>query len=344
MSLESYIRAMPKAELHVHLEGSFQKETLYLIAEENDVPEELKHFADWLKLLDKPDYDRLDDITRTYCSWLQVPENVTRVVYDLGVLLHKQNVRYAEVTLNPTFFMQMPISFEALLDALNDGRDRVLRAWNVQMNWILAIPRDEPRRADEVARWVTSATGKRGNVVALGLTGHENAQPTAQFERAFHTVEKKLMPRVPHAGDANQAEGILEVIHTLLPNRIYDGWGAADAPDVIKLLLERGISLHVSMARPLCDGQLETYAKYPLRDLYDANITLTLGADMPAFFKTTLSDQYLAAVEHCGLTVEELEDVALNALRTSFLPEEQKGQLIAQFQEEYAQLRAQHLA
>lgn len=343
MSIESYIRAMPKAELHIHLEGSFDKQTLHLIAEENDVPDELKHYQDWLRLLDKPEYDRLEDIARTYCSWLQSPENITRVVYDLGVALHKQNVRYAEVTVNPTYYMQNPYGFDAFLDALNDGRDRVLRAWGVHMNWIFAIPRDEPRRADEVARWVTSAMGKRGNILALGLNGREDAHPAALFERAFHTVEKKLTPRAPHAGELRQAEGILEVIHTLLPNRIYDGWGAADAPDVLKLLVERGISLGVSMARSLCYGQLATYAQYPLRDLVDADVTITLGSDMPSFLKTSLNDQYLAAVEHCGLELSELEDIALNAVRTSFLSEDHKTNLMTQFRAEYAALRDIHL-
>jgi adenosine deaminase len=101
MSIESFVRAMPKAELHVHLEGAWNKDTLLMIADENDARANLKHFDTWVKLLDTPDYNRIDQITRTVSQWLQYGEDLTRIVYDLGVALSKQNVRYAEVSVTP---------------------------------------------------------------------------------------------------------------------------------------------------------------------------------------------------------------------------------------------------
>jgi adenosine deaminase len=343
MSTESFIRAMPKVELNIHLEGSMRKETLLTIAEQNDIQENFKHFKQWIMLLDKPDYARLDEIATLTSSWLQQPDDITRVVYELGVTLAKQNIRYAEVGINPLLYMEQGLTFEQLLAAINDGRSRVERGWHVRLNWILNIPRDQPRKADDVLRWVTSAAAKKGGVVGFGLTGRENSQPAAQFERPFKTAQKKAIPRIAYAGEMLGAEGILEVINQLEPDRIVEAWGTVDAPDVIQLLTERHISIDVCMARALCTGRVESYAKYPLRELYDDGITLTVNSGMPALYKTSLVDEYLAVIEHCDFSLEELEELALNAVRSSLLPDEEKQTMMAEFTAEYAQLRAEHI-
>ncbi len=342
MSLESYIRALPKVELHVHLEGAILKQTLLTIAEQNDISDNTKHFADWVHLFDHPDYSRLDDLAQTYCAWLEQPEDITRIVYDLGVTLYKQNVRYAEVSVNPIAFMQSGIPFETLLDALNDGRSRVERGWGVRMGWILSIPRNEPRRADEIARWATSTAGKKGGVIALGLSGREDAQPAGQFERAFRTAEKKNLPLTAHAGGVLHAEGILDVLTTLNPVRLYDGWGAADAPDVLTRLADQQIALGVSMAGALCKGQAKRYADYPLRALVDAGVPVVIGADMPGYFKTSITEEYFAAVEHAGLHIDELEETVLNSIAYSMLAPEEKAALTEEFKAEFLRLRQEH--
>jgi aminodeoxyfutalosine deaminase len=343
MSIESFIRAMPKVELYLQLEGAMQMDTLLMIAEQNEISEEMRHFSDWIELLETPDYQRLDEMTQIASEWLQQPDDLARIVYDTGVALSKQNVRYAEISVNPVLYMQAGHSFETIMEAINDGRDRAERGWGVRMSWILTIPRNEPRRGDELARWASNVTVRKGGVVALGLGGSEMSQPVGQFERAFRGAEKKGVPRVCQAGDANGAEGVLAVLNELNPDRVVDGWGSADAPDVIKLLVEGNISLNISLARALCMGWVSTYAQYPLRALYDEDIKLVIGTGMPGLYKTTLSDEYLALVEHCGFSLEEVEELALNAVQYSTLPDEEKAAMIADFKEQYAQLRAEHI-
>lgn len=343
MSVETFIRAMPKVDLHVHLEGAVHRDTLLIIAEQNEINESLKHFNQWVGLIDKPDYNRLDDILYTTSQWMQEPEDLTHAAYELGVALAKQNVRYAEVSVFPTLFTEIGMSFDNFLAAINDGRERAFKAWGVRLNWILDIRRDQPRSADDVARWVTSTGAKKGNVVGMGLAGKENAQPAGQFERAFRSVAKKEMVLTAHAGGNNGAEGILDALHTLQPQRILDGWGTADAPDVISLLVEQHVTLGVNMARALCMGQVARYADYPLRHLVDAGVTIALGSDMPSYFKSSLTDEYLAAVEHSGLGLDEIEEIALNAVRAAYLPEDEKQAMLDEFRQEYARLRAEHL-
>ncbi|MDX1995843.1 MAG: hypothetical protein SF029_25910 [bacterium] len=344
MSVEQYVRAMPKVELRVRLEGGFRRETLQIIAEQNDIPESTKNYSQWLKLLDNPDFNRLDETIRVLASWLHYRDDITRVVYDLGVQLSKQNVKYAEVSVNPALFMVQGMSFEDFMNALNDGRDKVQRGWGVRLNWILVLPREEPRRADEIVRWATSVTGRKGGIVALGLSGKEDSQPIGQFERPFSNALKKDVPGVVQAGDVLQGEGILAALQQLNPARIVDGRGAADAPDVLQLLTDRNIPVDVSMARALCHGWVQNYAQFPLRDLYNADVRVTLNTDLPAFYKSALNDEYLAAVTHNAFTVPELEDLALNAVSGSLLPEDEKAAMQAEFRAAYAQLRSEHLS
>jgi adenosine deaminase len=97
------------------------------------------------------------------------------------------------------------------------------------------------------------------------------------------------------------------------------------------------------MARTLCMGRVESYSKYPLRELYDDGITLTINSGMPSLYKTSLVDEYLAVIEHCDFSLEELEELALNGVRASVLPDEEKQTMLAEFTAEYAQLRAEHI-
>ncbi|MBZ0294991.1 MAG: hypothetical protein K8L99_20680 [Anaerolineae bacterium] len=341
MSIENFIHEMPKVELNIRLEGALLEDRLLVIAEQNEIEETLKGFAAWAELVKNPDYTRIEEIIPVITSWLQQPEDVAHVVYELGVTLAKQNVRYAEISVNPALFTENGFTFETLLAALNDGRDRAQRGWGIRMGWILAISRDNPRTADEIARWASNVASKKGGVIGLGLVGQEDAQPIGQFERAFHTAAKKDVPRLPNAGSILAGDGIVQVMEHLAPDRIADGWGAIDSAEAMDALLENHVPLNIFMTRALRAGQIESYADYPLRRLLDDEIVLALGTGMPALYHTSIEDEYLAAVEQGGLSLEELQTLALNAVRMSCLSATEKQAMVSEFEEAYAMLSAE---
>lgn len=343
MSIESYLRAMPKAELDVQLEGAIPRKTLLMIADQNEVAASTKGFKKLVESLNTPDYARLPDLISVTTQWLHHTDDLSRVVYDVGVGLSKQGVRYAEIGFNPALYGHMGLSFESLIEALNDGVDRVRRGWKVEIAWVLNIPRDEPRRADEFVRWAMSATGRKANVVGVGLVGSENAQPAGQFERAFRSAEKKGLPRVAQAGDNLGAEGVMQTVTELKPNRIVGGWGAAESPDAVTALIEGGIALNIGLTRALRHRHIAAYAEYPLRKLLDDGIDLMLTTDLPELYGTTLADEYVAVVDQCGLTVEEAEMLSLNSLKHSFMAETDRDSLVKEFKTSFETLRAEHI-
>jgi len=342
MTIETFIASMPKVELHVYLEGAVSRDILSMIADQNDIPTSVKHFQDWLNLVTKPDFKRLNDLIKMTCSWFQTPDDLTRSVYELGVALYKQHVVYAEVSVNPLLYTGLSLTLEDFMAAVHDGRERARRAWGIEMAWIITLPRDEPRRADEIARFVTTATARRYNVVGLGLSGNENAQPVGQFERAFKSVEKKEVPRIVRAGDYLGLDGVQKAFEVLAPSRIADGRGVWESDELMAQLIDRGVPVCASPRRPTAHGWTSALKDYPLRKLYDAGVTLIIGSDMPTFYGS-LSSQYRLLVEQGGFTTDELEDIALAAVRKSFMPDEDKAALEQRFREQYAQLRAEHL-
>jgi len=341
MTIEQYVEAMPKVELNLRLEGAYNKETLRMIAEQNEIASEIKHFKKWVAYLDEPDLSQLAEIKKTFGQWLRFPEDITRLVYDAGVYLARQNVKYAEITVNPIPLMLHGMSFEDFMTALNDGRDRVERGWDVKIKWIFAVPRDEPRRADDIARWSVSVAGQKAGVVGFGLLGPEDSQPIGQFERAFNIVTKREIPLVAEVGTSMGVDGIAEVLGEVQVNRLIDGWGLSDSVEIIEQLAEENIAVTITPSKMTLYDYVAKPSDVPLRSLYDKNIKVVLSAEQPLFYEKSLNDEYLSAVQNAGLTIEDLNDIALNAIRYSFMPVDEKQALIASFEAEFQALAEQ---
>lgn len=343
MTIESFVRALPKVELSLQLDGALPLNTLLMIADHNDIAGTLKGYRTWLASVKSPEPKRAFEIARMAASWLRHPDDLRRIVYDVGLGLAKQNVVYAEIGIAPSLFEGVSASLEELFAAANDGADRVRRAWGLEMAWVVMIPRDEPRRSDELSRWATTAAARKANVVGMGVSGKESTQPAGQFERAFRAVEKKELPRIVRAGDSDGAEGILDAIGALSPTRLIDARGLLDSPEALQLVIERGITVVMGGARSLKAGFVRDLADLPLHALIDAGVRVTVGADMPSIYGTTLTDDYLALVRSGALTTDSLEDVVLNAARGTALAPEAREALVERLRGEIASLRETHL-
>jgi len=341
MKLETFVHDVPKVELGLRFEGAVRKQALLMIAEQNDIADKTKKFGDWVNLIDKPDFKRLDEVIRMVATWSQYPEDFSRMAYDIGVMLSKENVKYAEILVNPSLLLpQGTMSVDELLEALNDGRDRAFRGWGVRLEWILIAPREEPRKFEDLVRWATSTATRRNSIVAVGLMGKEDAALSPNpFERSIVLANKKDLPIVVQAGHQQKADGILQVLKDFSPSRILDAWGLIEAPDAIAQIIERDITVVTSMGRAVFIDWVKKYADYPLAELVAQGIKPVISADMPNYFKTNLTDEYFAAVQHVKLPIETLEELAINAVASSFLSPIDKTEMIEQFSSAYAALK-----
>lgn len=337
MTIERFVRGMPKVEVNLQFEGAIQHETLIVIAEQNDVPLKNKRYKHWLKQLEQVDYTNLHELIKEVSKWIQQPEDFTRIVYEIGVSLAKQNVQYAEIGFAPSLYADNGLTFEQLLTALNDGRERVQRAWNVQLRWILNGVREEPQSIDDVIKWSSGSAGTKGGIVGIGLVGRELRGWADTFERPFRTAQKKNLARVITLLDGTlSTSGLLERFE---PDRIEVGLTTAQDQDAIQMITDRKTAVGICMAQSIAKGSITNYDAFPIRKLVDDGTVVHIGAGMPTYYQTSLTQEYLAALQYGGLSLQELEQISLNALDASFMPDERKTEMKQAFLEVYASLR-----
>ena len=337
MTIEQFIRRMPKVEVNLQFEGAAPSETLIVIAEQNDVPLKNKRFKNWLKQLEKMDYANLQELVRETSNWIQQPEDFTRIVYEIGVGLAKQNVQYAEIGFAPHLYTSSELTFEQILTALNDGRERVHRAWNVQLRWVLNALRDEPQTIDDVIKWASGSAGIKGGIVGIGLIGRETRGWVDTFERPFRTVQKKGLSSTIALLEGSAQPDVL--VERFEPRRIEVGLATASDQSAVSILTDRSVFVGVNMAQSIAKGAITRYGAFPLRQLVDDGARVYIGAGMPNFYRTTLTQAYMAAIQDVELTVRELEQLSANAIGASFMTDDGKSALRQSFSEAYTALR-----
>lgn len=347
MALVDYIREMPKVELHVHLEGTVQPATLLDLARRHGVDLPVSTTADLSAWYTFRDFDHFVEIFMTICHCLRSADDFARVAYEYGCSMARHNIRYAEVTFSPYTHIGEDVawpklSWPALLDALNDGREQARRECGVEMRWIPDIVRCFPRTAETVAGWLTSPEALAGGVVGIGLGGPEAGFPPEWFAGAFGAARAAGLHSNPHAGEMAGAASVWGAIRALRAERLGHGVRSVEDPELVAYLAGHQIALEISPTSNICLGVYPSYAAHPLRRLVEAGVCVTINSDDPALFNTTLSDEYLHAVQDCGLSVAQLEQVALNAVRASYQPDPARQHMLESFRAEYSRLRVRH--
>jgi adenosine deaminase len=341
-SVARYIAALPKAELHLHLEGSIEPETLLALAERNRISLPWRTTEAIASLYRFDNFDAFKRALLLGVRCLRTADDFAFVAYRLAAALSRQNVCYAEVFWTPQFYFGPGPSSDDLLDALNSGRARAKAEFGIDLRWIPDIVRSVPAPAMKVAAWAASERARLNGVVALGLGGPEEGYPADRFARLFAWARERGLPANPHAGEGTGPRGVRSALDALKPTRIGHGVGAAEDASLLVELAAARVPLEVCVSSNVRLGLYRDAASHPLRRLIAAGCVVTLNTDDPPLFHTSLNEEYLRAVIECGLTLAELDEVALNAARASYLPEDEKKALVVRMETEQARLK-QHI-
>jgi aminodeoxyfutalosine deaminase len=342
MGLQEFICAMPKVELHVHLEGSIRPSTLLILAERNGVRLPSRDVEGLRAFYRFTDFDRFIQVYVTVSSCLRTVADFGLIAYEFGADMARQNIRYAEVTFSPdTNVANTGLPFREILAGLNDGRARAQADFGVEFCWILDIVRDCPDTRHEVAGWAIDAANE--GVVGLGLGGTERGHPPEMFGDAFARAREAGLHSVPHAGEIVGPKSIWGAIDALGAERIGHGVRSVEDPDLVAYLRERQIPLEICPTSNLCLGIYRSYQEHPIRWLWDQGVYVTLNSDDPPMFNTDLVHEYQAVADGLGFDTAELVHLSLNALRASFLPAPRKEELEQVFRHEFACLLAEQV-
>jgi aminodeoxyfutalosine deaminase len=342
--LHQYLQAVPKVELHVHLEGSIQPTTLLTLAERNGVELPARTVADLQKWFNYRDFDHFIDIYVLITQCLKTSEDYELITYEFGANMARQNIRYAEVTFSPgTHYSTFGIPYETYFTGLTRGRERALADFGVEIRWVFDIVRnvEDETRNRKLADYTTAVAieSQADGVVALGLGGAEVGYPPERFAEWFTRARKAGLHSVPHAGETVGPASIWGALQQLGAERLGHGVRAIEDPQLVAYLAEQHIPLELCPTSNVRLGVYPDLARHPFTSLQAAGIPITINSDDPPLFNTTLQQEVDLLASDFHFDLKTINDILLNSVRYSFLPQKQKQDLEDIFQAEMARLQ-----
>jgi adenosine deaminase len=329
MNTETAIRALPKVELHVHLEGAIQPETLLELAQRNHVPlpaTTVAGLCDWYQFRDFPHFVQVY-IAISRC--IRTPEDLELIGRAFLAGQAAQNILYSEVTFTAyTHYQHYQIPYRDQLAALNRARQWAEQQLGVSMGLIIDIAREtSPEQGLIVADWVIDSYGD--GVVALGLGGYEVGHPPEKHAVAFARARAAGVPVILHAGETAGPESIRGAL-AQGSVRIGHGVRCIEDRDLMDELRDRQIPLEVCPSSNVCLGVVSSLAEHPLPELLAAGLYVTINSDDPPMFNTSMTDELLRVQAAFGLDVAQIEELMRQSARASLLPATAKQTLLAQ--------------
>lgn len=303
--MDSFYVELPKAELHIHLEGSVEPETLSELAPEVDRAEVMARYQ----------YADFPGFLKSYAwitGFLKGPDEYALITKRLLERLRQQNVRYAEINLSAGVMLWRQQAFGPIYEAVK----REAEQSGVRVFWILdAVRQFGVEEAWRVAR--LAAERVEEGVVAFGIGGDEARGPAGLFADVFAFARSKGLHLVPHAGESMGAESVWESLR-LGAERIGHGIRSVEDPALMDYLREHNVPLEICPSSNVCTGVVRSLEEHPLRRLFDAGVPVVLNSDDPPMFHTTLSREYELAGTVFGFSQDELRQLAANSFRYAF--------------------------
>jgi aminodeoxyfutalosine deaminase len=322
----SLVRSIPKAELHLHLEGSIEPATLLELRRQHGKPGSLEEIERLYR------YDNFTGFLmafKTVTEDLQGPDDYELITYRLMEKLKAGNVLHAEVYISVGVVLWRKQNFEAIFEGLERGRLRGEKDFGISLLWIFDAVRQfgEPA-ARQVAE--LAANYRSPSVVGFGIGGDEKLAGPEVFREVYAYAANNGLRLTAHAGENTGPESIWGALN-LRAERIGHGLTAWQDPELVEELAARQIPVEICITSNLRTGCCPSLADHPVKNYFDQGLMITLNTDDPAMFRTSLNQEYQLAQDAFGFTSEHLRELARNSFEASFLPAEKKLQFLNLF-------------
>lgn len=339
--LAGFVAALPKVELHLHMEGSIRPETLLRLARRRrvDLPaDDVEGIRRWFRFRD---FAHFVDIYVTCCRCLRDPEDFQLVLEELLAEQERQQVLHSEVHFTVSIHQNNGANGDEVAQALWETIETAKERRGVGALLIPDIVRNlGPEAADRTLRWALDH--RSHGVVALGLSGFESA-PTEPYEEHFRIASEEGLRRVAHAGEHEGPWSVRRALAVVGAERIGHGIRAVDDGELLAELAERGIPLEVCPSSNIRLGAASSLEEHPFDRLLEAGVDVTVNSDDPPFFETTLNDEYVKLAEAFGYDRRRLTDLARAGLRHAFVEGVERDRLEERFESSLAELGLESL-
>ena len=337
-AISPFILSLPKAELHLHLEGTVTPQTLSELSRKHNTPlpvgnsryktdlhsgNELS-VADVERLYQYKDFAGFLLAYKSVADRLRTPEDYELITYRMMQQLAGENVRHAEVYISAGILHWRGEEFEPFLAGAERGRIAGERDFGISVLWIIdAVRHFGVEEAQRVVETTVELREKFPSVVGIGIGGDEAKGPAEQFRRCYAFAKQHGLHLLAHAGESVGPESIWAALN-IGAERIGHGLHAGEDPDLVDTLAERQIPIEVCISSNIRTGCCRKLEEHPVKKMFDAGLMVTLNSDDPPMFGTSLAREYQIAQDVFGFTNDQLRELARNSFEASFLEAEKK--------------------
>ncbi|MFD7612939.1 adenosine deaminase [Streptomyces sp. NPDC059828] len=313
--------ALPKAELHLHIEGTLEPELAFTLAARNGVELPYAGTEDLRKAYLFTDLQSFLDLYYELMAVLRTAEDFTELADAYLARAATQGVRHAEIFFDPQAHTARGIPIGTVIEGLAHALDRADERHGVSTQLIMCFLRDQP--ADSAMATLDAAKPYLHHISGVGLDSAEVGNPPATFREVYAAAESLGLRKVAHAGEEGPPAYIEEALDVLGVERIDHGLRAMEDPALVERLVRERIPLTVCPLSNVRLRAVDTLEDHPLRAMMDAGLLVTVNSDDPAYFGGYVGDTFHAVREALGLDREQMRQLARNSFEASFLDQDE---------------------
>jgi len=332
--IESFIRLLPKAELHLHLEGTILPSTLVELSVRHDERPLTQAEAD--AIYQFTDFTGFIEAFKAVTRRLKTAEDYELVAWRMMQKLVAQGVVHAEVYISVGVIYMWrnhdPACFEPIFEGLERARVRAARELGLSLYWIFdAVRHFTVPEAERVFRKAAEMRTQYPSIIGIGLGGDERAAGSEPFRALYAEAREAGLRLTNHAGETTGPEAIWEAL-SVGSERIGHALSAIRDQALMDELKARQIGMELNPTSNVKTGVCESFASHPLRQYFDQGLLVSINSDDPAFFGSDVANEYLLTQKVHGFSRNELRKLASNSMRSSFLPDLEKSAWLARIE------------
>lgn len=329
--MKDWLKALPKVELHLHIEGSLEPELMFALAERNAVSLPYSSVDEVRAAYDFSDLQSFLDLYYQGMAVLRTADDFHDLAIDYFRRAQAEGVVHVELSFDPQAHLSRGVGFDVQIEGLTRAMRHAEREWGLSTALIMSFLRDKP--AEDAMAVLDQAGSYLELIDAVGLDSAESGNPPSKFAEVFARAKTLGLPRVAHAGEEGPAAYIREALDLLEVCRIDHGVRCLEDPELVARLRESRIPLTVC---PLSNVRLKVVERiqdHPLPQLLDAGLKVTLNSDDPAYFGGGVLDNYMACEQAFGWDRATFVSMARNAIDVAFMEEGRRQVLLARLDE-----------
>jgi aminodeoxyfutalosine deaminase len=332
IDIPTWLRQLPKVELHLHLEGTIEPQTLVELSQRHDaVPLTLETARQLYTYADFPSFLMA---FKAVTERLRTPDDYELITYNMVRALAAQGVVHAEVYISfGIIYYWKKQEVEPFVEAIERGRIRGERDFGTTLYWLIdAVRHFGVEDAARAFRKAAELREQYPSIVGIGIGGDELRGPATLFHDLYAEAKAAGLRLTAHAGESVGPESIWAAIN-IGAERIGHGLTAQHDPQLMEILAERQIPIEINVTSNIRTGCCPSFEEHPVRAYFDAGLMVTLNSDDPPMFGSDLLGEYILAQERYGFSLDQMRELAANGVEASFLPPTRKLELLGKIEQ-----------